>query len=204
MLHSVFATSCPGCFFRWPFSSALAFAPVRFKSCSCLYSSRCLRTCAHPSTSPAALTDRSEIASTLSLSLGFKPCLYSSRPRPRSFASSWTLQHFSPALHPQRSPRCPQCPISIASHYSMLHCSLPMCRFILRRQAPSTLPSQYHTDLHCFVVFVCLSEPYRSDFVVPTRFRDLCALIENRVWVDWGKHRSLPQLTKNSKRLVRC
>ena len=69
MLHSVFATSCPGCFFRWPFSSALAFAPVRFKSCSCLYSSRCLRTCAHPSTSPAALTDRSEIASTLPLSL---------------------------------------------------------------------------------------------------------------------------------------
>ena len=96
------------------FSSALAFAPVRFKSCSCLYSSRCLRTHAHTSTSPAALTARPEIASILSHSLGFKSCLYSSRPRPRSFASSWTLQHFSPALHPQRSPRCPQCPISIS------------------------------------------------------------------------------------------
>ena len=80
--------------FRWPFSSAFAFAPVRFKSCSCLYSSRCLRTRAHTSTSPAALTDRPEIASILSHSLGFKSCLYSSRPRPRSFASSWTLKHF--------------------------------------------------------------------------------------------------------------
>ena len=51
------------------------------------------------------------------------------------------------------------------------------------------------------VVFVSLSFVMKIlSWVVPTRFRDLCALIENRVWVDWGKHRSLPQSTKNSKR----
>ena len=55
------------------------------------------------------------------------------------------------------------------------------------------------------VVFVSLSWLVKVlSWVVPTRFRDLCALIENRVWVDWGKHRSLPQSTKTSKRLVRC
>jgi len=114
-MHLPFCNQMHWLLFRWPFSSAFAFAPVRFKSCSCLYSSRCLRTRAHTSTSPAALTDRTEIASILSHSLGFKSCLYSSRPRPRSFASSWTLNIFSPALPPQTQP-----PLPAVSHFLIL------------------------------------------------------------------------------------
>ena len=70
-------------------------APVRLKLCSCLYSSRCLRD--HTRQAPHAAhkgtqygTNMRSIASlSLSLSLIFEPCLYSSRPRPRS-CESWT------------------------------------------------------------------------------------------------------------------
>ena len=147
------ATRCSGCCSGGLFSSALAFASVRFKSCSCLSSSRCLRTRAHTSTSPAALTDRSEIASTLSLSLGFKPCLYSSRPRPRSFASSWTRQHFSPALHPQRSP-----PLPAVSHFHILtlfHAPL-LSTYVSLHTTPTSSVNAPQSVPHRLTLFCCV------------------------------------------------
>ncbi len=140
-------------------SSALALAPVRFKSCSCLYSSRCLRTHAHTSTSPAALTARPEIASTLSHSLGFKSCLYSSRPRPRPFASSWTSNLFSPALHPLTQP-----PLPAVSHFhlfTLFHASLLSTDVSLHTtptssvNAPQSVP--HRLTLFCLCLSVCQS-----------------------------------------------
>ena len=68
------------------------------------------------------------------------------------------------------------------------HCVERWVHVVLRRQTSPALPNSASTvrssrqdKLHCLLLFVCLSEPYRSNFVVPTRFRDLCALIENRV-----------------------
>jgi hypothetical protein len=95
----------------------------------------------------------------------------------------------SPPSVPKRSLRCPQCsvPCLAATSDTGSHCvridgftSYDANCNRLRRRSPIQ-PAVRSPRQSTVALFVCLSEPYRSNFVVPTRFRDLCALIENRV-----------------------
>ena len=122
------------------------------------------------------------------LSLIFKPCLYSSRPRPCSCESRTKLfLPHPPSLNAACAARSGPSRVAPPLRIPVLTAYVSMGS---RRSSPIAIDfvgapqfSQPYAlpDRPLFVVFVCLSEPYRSNFVVPTRFRDLCALIENRV-----------------------
>ena len=83
---------------------------------------------------------------------------------------------FVPLPPSQAQLRCNHTTCGQLSIVSFSNCKqLRWCSPLSQPRAPVRQPA----PLVC--LSVCLSEPYRSNFVVPARFRDLCALIENRV-----------------------
>ena len=153
-------------------SPSWLFSFRRLNSCSCLSSSRCLRHPPHTRTQPQRasfpLPYHSQLQLKLSACLKSLPLLVQI-----SFGFVFVSDRFFfppsipsatyAAVHKVR--RCHLCPSP--SNYDG----------VLRQQAPRAPPTARTACL-----FVCLFvELCRSNFVVPARFRDLCALIENRV-----------------------
>ena len=121
-----------------------AAVPLPAKSRSCLYSSRCLRRPPHqPITRVLLLHCHSQLL--------FKLCLVKLTASTR------------PDL------------VRVRVRFGPLFAPLPPSLAQLRRSQDTTrydIDCVHSFDVQLVCLFVCLSEPYRSDFVVPARFRD--------------------------------